>query len=182
MSKAKRSALASLTAAERAGVLEALLRAHPRLTVEAERLAADLLEQDDRQAVAADVAHELLALHLGDLADRAGPQWGGGYVDPHEAAHELLAEAVQPYLDDLDWRARIGAREAATEIGLGLLLGLYSCRDEGDNDRLLTHAEMPDAIDNLGSRVRSVMRKIGLTIPEGWLAQECPDWLWWAGP
>jgi hypothetical protein len=54
MSK-KQSALASLTATERVGVLEALLRAHPRLTVEAERLAADLLEQDDRQAVAADV-------------------------------------------------------------------------------------------------------------------------------
>jgi hypothetical protein len=125
--------------------------------------------------------HELSALQLRDLADRAGPQWGGGYVEPHEAAHDLLAEAVQPYLDDLDRRALIGARDAATEIELGLLLGLYSWRDEDDNDRLLTHAGMPDAVDDLASRVRAVMRKSGLTIPEGWLAQECPDWLWGRG-
>lgn len=60
-------------------------------TTEAERLAAGLLVAEDREAVAADVADELRALHLG------------------------------PYLDDLDRRAQIGALTAATEIGLGLL-------------------------------------------------------------
>lgn len=182
MTKSKQSALASLTAIESACVLEALLRAHPRLRAEAERLAADLLEDDDREAVAADVADELRALHLGDLADRAGPQWGGGYVEPHEAAHDMLAEAVQPYLDDLDRRARIGAQDAATEIGLGLLLGLCSCRDEDDNDRLLTHAGMPDAIDNLAWQVRSAMVKSGLELPEGWLVEQCADWQRLSGP
>ena len=58
------------------------------------------------------------------------------YVDPGEAADELLAEVVEPYLDDLDRRARKQARGAATEIGLGLLLGLYSCRDEDDAERV----------------------------------------------
>jgi hypothetical protein len=66
-----------------------------------------------------------LALHLRDLAGRAGRQWGGGYVEPHEAAYELLAEVVQPYLDDLERRARARSQHAATEIGLSLLLGLY---------------------------------------------------------
>jgi hypothetical protein len=50
--------------------------------------------------VAEDVADELRALHLSQLADRAGPQWGGGYVDPHDAADEMLDETVQPYLED----------------------------------------------------------------------------------
>jgi hypothetical protein len=34
---------------------------------------------------------------------------GGGYVEPHEAAYELLAEVVQPYVDDLERRARAGS-------------------------------------------------------------------------
>jgi hypothetical protein len=97
---------------------------------------------------------------------------GGGYVDPHQAADELLANILQPYLDDLDRRAQIGARTAATEIGLGL----YSCRDEDDDDRVLTHAGMPDAVDNLASQVISAMTTSGLQRPEGWLAAECPEW------
>lgn len=61
-----------------------------------------------------------------------------------------------------------GAGDPAGSSALPRQLGI------DDNDRLLTHAGMSDAIDNLASRVRSVMRKSGLTIPEGWLAQECP--------
>jgi hypothetical protein len=56
---------------------------------------------------------------------------------------------VQPYLDDLKRRARARSPHAATEIGLGLLLGLYACREVDDNDRLLTHAVLPDAVDDL---------------------------------
>jgi hypothetical protein len=97
MPKPATAALESLSAAERAGILTALLQAHPQLMVEAEQLAAGFLSQEDRHAVAEDVADELRALHLSQLADRAGPQWGGGYVDPHDAADEMLDEIVQPY-------------------------------------------------------------------------------------
>lgn len=64
----RQSALAALTATESAGVLSALLCAHPSLAAEAERLAAELLGRDEREAVAADVADELRALDLGDLS------------------------------------------------------------------------------------------------------------------
>ena len=119
--KSETSALSALSAPERGEVLSSLLRAHPSLVAEAERVAAGLLGGADRGRVAGDVAGALRALHLRDLAERAGPQWGGGYVDPGEAADELLAEVVELYLDDLDRRARRQARGAATEIGLGLL-------------------------------------------------------------
>jgi hypothetical protein len=102
MPKPATAALESLSAVERASILGALLRAHPELLAEAELLAAGFLFQEDRHAVAEDVADELRALHLSQLADRAGPQWGGGYIDPHEAADEMLDEIVQPYLEDLD--------------------------------------------------------------------------------
>ena len=176
MPKPATAALESLSAAERAGILTALLQAHPQLLVEAEQLAAGFLSQEDRHAVAEDVADELRALHLSQLADRAGPQWGGGYVDPHDAADEMLDEIVQPYLDDLERRARIGAVQAAREIGFGVLMGLYACRDEDDNDRVLTHAGTPDAVDNLGSQAIRVMKDAGLDVPDDWLVEQCPAW------
>ncbi len=176
MPKPGTGALESLSAVERDSILTALLRSHPELLAEAERLAAGLLARQDRDAVAESVAAELRALHLGQLADRAGPQWEGGYVDPTEAADELLYEAVQPYLEDLKPRARIGAVEAAREIGLGVLTGLYACRGEDDNDRVLTHAGMPDAVDDLGSLAIRIMEKAGLDVPNDWLAEQCPAW------
>jgi hypothetical protein len=165
-----------LTDAERADVLAALLRAHPQLRSEAERLAKGLLDPGDRAQVAGEVTDVLMALHLRDLAERAGRQWGGGYVEPHEAAFELLAEAVQPYLDDMQRRARARSPRAATEIGLGLMLGLYACREVDENDRLLTHAGLPDAVDDLALQVRSAMTSARLEIPEAWLAEQCPEW------
>ena len=176
MPKLGTAALESLAAAERARILGALLQAHPGLLTEAEQLAAGFLSQEDRHAVAEDVANELRALHLSQLADRAGPQWGGGYVDPHDAADEMLDEVVQPYLEDLERRARIGAVQAAREIGMGVLMGLYACRDEDDNDRVLTHAGTPDAVDNLGSQAIRAMKNAGLDVSDGWLCDTCPAW------
>src|SRR5262245_46755465 len=115
MPKAGTGALDALSAVEQPSVLSVLLQAHPDLQAEAEQLATGLLAQDDRHAVAEGVADELRALHLRQLADRAGPQWGGGYVDARDAADEMLEETVQPYLEDLERRVRIGAVEAAQE-------------------------------------------------------------------
>ncbi|MGI5486372.1 hypothetical protein [Microtetraspora malaysiensis] len=162
--------------AERADVLLALLKAHPELVAEAERLAEAMLEGQDREEVAASVARQLRLLHIRDLADRAGPQWGGGYVDPVEAVYEMAAEVVQPYLDDLTRRVKIGTIAAALEIGLGLLSGLYGCRQEDDNDLALVHGGLPDVVDDLADRVLTVMRKTDLAIPEDWMADECPAW------
>lgn len=175
--RTRRSALTSLSEAERAQVLDALLRAHPGLAAEAERFAADLLAGQDQQAVAEDVAAGLRALNLGDLAGRAGRQWGGGYVDPYEAAYDLLEEVIAPYLADLDRRAGVGAQDAALQIGCGVLLGLHSCRGCEDNDLVLTHAGMPDAVDNLALQVIGAMGKAGLGIVDEWLATQCPEWV-----
>jgi len=169
-------ALDALSPVERAGILTTLLRAHPELTPEAEAMAVKQLADEDPVAVAADVAAELRALDLEQLADRAGAQWGGGYVDPHDAAHDLLAELIQPYLDDLSRRARVGAGAAAGQIACGVLAGLYACRDEDDNDLVLTHAGMPDAVDHLARAVLAACDKAGIAVPEQWMADNCPEW------
>jgi len=44
---------------------------------------------------------------------------------------------LQPYIDDLIRRAEHGARRAAADIAIAVLLGLYECRDDTDKDMLL---------------------------------------------
>ena len=95
--KAKTPTLDVLSADERAGVLTALLLAHPELAAEAEALAAARMESDDSEAVAEYLSYELRALHLEQLADRAGAHHGGRYIEPHEAAHDMLAEVCLLY-------------------------------------------------------------------------------------
>jgi hypothetical protein len=77
---------------------------------------------------------------------------------------------------DLERRARIGAVQPAREIGLGVPMGLYACRDENDNDLVLTHAGTPDVVDNLGSQTIRTMKNAGLGVPDDWLGDTCPAW------
>lgn len=175
--RSKHPALNALSTVERGDLLDALLRVHPELVGEAEAMAAARLAQEDCDAVAADLAGELRALRLEELAGRAGRQWGGGgYVEPHEAAHELLAETGRPYLDDLGRRAGVGAVAAAEQIARGVLAGLYACRDEDDNNLVLTHA----GTAGCGRRgVHTVLRacdKAGIAVSEQWVADHCPAW------
>jgi len=83
---------------------------------------------------------------------------------------------MQPYLDDLSRRAKVGASTAAGQIACGVLAGLYACRDEDDNDLVLTHAGMPDAVDYLARAVLAACDKAGIAVPEQWLADNCPEW------
>ena len=95
------SALAALRQAERAALLGDLLAEHPELAGDAERLANHRLASAERHAVAKDLSWTLGSLELEQLNLHAGYQRGRGYVHPVEAASELLAEALQPYLDDI---------------------------------------------------------------------------------
>ena len=59
---------------------------------------------------------------------------------------------------------------------LDALSGLYACRDEDDNDLVLTHAGMPDAVDHLARAVVATCDKAGIAVPEQWVADNCPEW------
>ncbi|TMR99622.1 hypothetical protein [Nonomuraea basaltis] len=88
----------------------------------------------------------------------------------------MVDEVVEPYLADLARRARVGAHAAALEIGLGLVAGLYACREEKDNELALVHAALPDVVDHQADRVLKVLDKNDLMVPEGWMDDHCPAW------
>jgi hypothetical protein len=171
------SVLNSLSDGERSVLLTELLRAHPELRAEAETIATTLLRAGDINQVIDDIAEELRGLHISELAGRVGNQWDGQNMPSHAVAAEMLAEVVQPYLDDAARRARLGARRAAADIGVAVLLGLYECREETGDDMILTHAGLPDAVDNLARTVYKALRAAHVSLPG--LTDECPEWTDW---
>ncbi|MGI8872756.1 MAG: hypothetical protein ACR2KP_00230 [Egibacteraceae bacterium] len=130
-------ALDALSNAERAAALDRQLDRRPDLFAEAEAVATELLATVDRDDVADEVVGALLAVPFTAIAGRVGKQPGGGYVEPLEAAGEVLEETLEPYLDALRRTAAAGFADAATDIGFGLLLGLYRLREEAGDDTLI---------------------------------------------
>jgi hypothetical protein len=150
----KRSALDALSAAEKAAVLDELLAARPDLRQPAEAYAAQVMSGADRSAVADDVEDALQGLGS-------------------EAADEILDEALQPFLDDLQRRAGLGMRSAAVELAAGILLGLYNCR-HGNSETLLEYC--PDYAAERASGVVSDCARLGIELPAVELLDLMPEW------
>jgi len=168
----KSSALDTLSAAEKAAVLDELLAARPDLREPAEACAAQVMTDADRAAVA-DVEDALQGLDIEELNTRAGYRPGRGYVHPAEAADEILDEALQPFLDDLQRRAGLGTRPAAVELAAGILLGLYNCR-HGNSETLLEYC--PDYAAERASGVVSDCVRLGIELPTAELLDLMPEW------
>jgi hypothetical protein len=93
--------------------------------------------------------------------------------DPESAADEILDDALQPFLDDLQRRAGLGTRSAAVELAAGILLGLYNCR-HGNSETLLEYS--PDYAAERASGVVSDCTKLGIELPAVELLDLMPEW------
>ena len=169
----KRSALDALSAAEKATVLDELLAARPELREPAEAYAVQVMTDAARSAVADDVEGALQGLDIEELNTRAGYRRGRGYLHPAEAADEILDDALQPFLDDLQRRAGLGTGSAAVELAAGILLGLYNCR-RGNSETLLEYS--PDYAAERASGVVSDCAKLGIELPAVELLDLMPEW------
>ena len=169
----KRSALDALSAAEKAAVLDELLAARPDLRQQAEAYAAQVMSGADRSAVAGGVEDALQGLDIEELNTRAGYRPDRGYVHPAEAADEILNEALQPFLDDLQRRDGLGMQSAAVELAAGILLGLYNCR-HGNSETLLEYS--PDYAAERASGVVSDCARLGIELPTVELLDLMPEW------
>jgi hypothetical protein len=148
--------LGALTAEEKAEVLDHLAAATPSIALDAASYAWSRLAEIVIEDVATNVADALLALDQDDLANRAG-RTRYGYVEPTEAAWQLLEGALEPWLDDIARRATLGLPDAALDLAIGTLAGLHSVDGCTNDERLLSWA--PDfASEASGSVVRALTR------------------------
>jgi hypothetical protein len=127
----------------------------------------------NRGAVAEEVEFVLRGLDIDQLNGRAGYRRGAGYVGTGEAAEELLDEALLPFLDDLTRRGTLGLTRAAAEYAVGILDGLYRCRD-GGSESLLEYA--PDYGIERASDVVARCGELGVDLPVDDLVELLPEW------
>src|SRR6266545_934041 len=154
------SALALLSDAEKAAVLDELVSADQELEDRAERSARSRLALVETDDVANAVAATLLALDQEDLAAKAGPT-RHGYVEPTEAAWLLLEEAIEPWLEDVVRRAGLGLADAARRVGLGLLQALQRTEEHLRNDDLLV-SWAPDFASEAADQGAQVLADAGI--------------------
>ena len=120
---------------EAAAVLRRLLEVHPDLASEAEEIAGSLLHEVQYEDIAAEIEDEIRALDYDDLNARAGRhEWG--YVEPAEAAEEILEETLEPFVEDLKRHLELGLEAEALEICKGLVLGCYRLSERAGGDVL----------------------------------------------
>ena len=81
-------------------VLKALAREDEALAARIVEIAPAYLSEVDPGEVAFDLYDELNALEVEEVWDRAGPT-RRGYVDPGEAAGQMVEEIIDPYLEEL---------------------------------------------------------------------------------
>ena len=170
--------LARLKPEEGAGVLRSLLERHPELVAEAEEIARARVTDVDPDAVAEDVQQAVLDLDIDDLGTRAGSKsWG--YVEPTEAAWELLEEAVEPFLAEMKRHIDLGFEAAATGTCAGIVLGLYGCRGENSDQVLGWAVDFPAEI--AGNAVATLAHESAAKHRRKWrladaIVDQVPDW------
>ncbi len=104
-----------LSPEEASGVLKILLKNHPELSSEAEEAARQLLSSISSDEIADDVSFRIIGLDLDALNERAGAHsWG--YVEPGEAATELLEEAIEDLVTDMKRAAENGLASTAESM------------------------------------------------------------------
>lgn len=154
-------------------MLHELLRARPELHPEAERIAREQLADTDREAVAEELEWTLRSLSSDELHGRAGRQrWG--YVEPTEAAWELLDDSAETYGREIERLRALGMTDAAIETALGVVTGLYRCRGCDDSDLLLSWA--PDFPFEAAGNVADALAKAGIDVSQESLADAASEW------
>ncbi|MGD0129472.1 MAG: hypothetical protein ABSF46_29465 [Terriglobia bacterium] len=137
-----RRTLERLKPDEAALVLRRLLEVHPDLAGEAEEIARSLLHEVEYEEIAAQIEDEIRALDYDDLNARAGRhEWG--YVEPTEAAWEILEETVEPFREDMKRHLELGLEAEALEICKGLVLGCYRLSERAGGDVLEWAPDFP---------------------------------------
>jgi len=122
------AALEKLRPEEAAAVLSQLLGKHPELELEAGELATRMMSGPSIEDVAEDVFLEITGVDLAALNGRAGSHtWG--YVEPSEAANELLTEAVEDRVAEMKRTLELGLLAPAEIICAGIVQGLYQARN-----------------------------------------------------
>ncbi len=141
-----------LVSEEAKSILHRLLDKHPELRPETEKIAQEVVSSQSVEDIAAKVLSAVTGVDLEALNGRAGKHsWG--YVEPSEAAWELLDEAMEEWVEDLKRQVELELMPAAENVCVGIVTGLH-------------RAQKTDSDGGLGWAVDFPAEKAGCVVQE----------------
>jgi hypothetical protein len=96
-------------------ILKALAASDEQLANRIAEMGTAYLSQVDLEEVAAVLYDELDALEVEEVWDRAG-KTRHGYVEPSEAAYQMVEEVIDPYLEQLKKYQKLGMSAEANTL------------------------------------------------------------------
>jgi hypothetical protein len=126
--------IGQLSPADALAVLKILTRDDEQLAARVAEIATARLSAVDPGEVALELYEELEFLKVEEVWDRAGPSSRHGYVEPAQAAEQMIDEVIAPYLEELKKLQALGMNAQANGTCMGLLLGLYKFERESRSE------------------------------------------------
>lgn len=131
--KDPREIIDHLSSTDALTILRTLAADDEQLARRIAELALANLSEVDPEEIAAGLYEELDALEVEEVWDRAG-ETRHGYVEPGEAADQMIDEVLEPYLEELKKYQELGLSLEARRQCMGLLLGLYQFEHESTSE------------------------------------------------
>jgi hypothetical protein len=125
-------------------ILRALSSSDDQLAARIAEMATARLRGVDSEEVAAALYDELNGLEVEEVWDWAG-RTRYGYVEPHEAAEQMIEEIIAPFLEELKKHQALGMNAEANRMCMGLLLGLHRFERESTSEFKDWASDAPDA-------------------------------------
>ena len=133
MTKDPREIIDHLSPTDALSIVRTLAASDEQLARRIAEMAIDHLSKVDPEEVAAVLYYELDALEVEEVWDRAG-RTRYGYVEPGEAADQMIEEVMEPFLEELAKYQKLGMNTEANRMCMGLLLGLYRFKRESTSE------------------------------------------------
>lgn len=126
-------------------VLRILARDDEQIAARIAEIALAHLSHVNWEEVAYELYEELEFLEVEEVWDRAGST-REGYVEPSEAAEEMVGEVVEPYLEELKKLGALGMNVEANQMCKGLLFGLHRFGHESTSEFKNWASDAPSGI------------------------------------
>ena len=125
-------------------ILRALADSDNQLAARIAEMATARLRGVAPEEIAAALYDELNGLDVEEVWYRAG-RTRYGYVEPHEAAEQMIEETIAPFLEELKKYQALGMNAEANRMCMGLLLGLHRFGRESTSEFKDWASDAPDA-------------------------------------
>jgi hypothetical protein len=137
----------------------------------------EVLGEIDLDRTSDDVFFALDSIDVQDCWDRAGSS-RDGYTSPHEAALELISEALQTFLDQVGRYHEMGMSKQEATYCMGVILGLYHYEHESKSEFRQWAVDIPiECAGDLLNKWRKRGQDLASTMAmDQFIRERCPNW------